>query len=114
MCFKLLLLDTHSLHHPYRSLNLIFLIPTTARLNILLADETPRFCLIVRETQLSFGPSDLLDQLTLIVGLPRDHLSAEVLNLGHKLRLDRFLLLTHDRSPNAIELVQDLGDGDLT
>ena len=51
-----------------------------------------------------------MHELTLIKRLLCDNLSAQVLDLHRKTLLNRVVLLTHDLTPNRVELVQDLRD----
>lgn len=65
------------------------------------------------ELKLLLKPGDLLVSLFLIERSLGDKLSSQVLYLLRVLLLDCLGLLAHDRSPDTVQLIQDLGDAGL-
>jgi hypothetical protein len=77
------------------------------------ADPAPVQKLLVGEPELLLGGSYFLHQFTLIVSLLGHNLAPQVLHLEHETSLDGFGLLSHDVSPDGVDLVENLGNGRL-
>ena len=70
--------------------------------------------LTLLEGEEPLGSRVLLYQFRLVVAVLGHELATEVLYLIRELFLHCFDLFAHNRAPNGVELVQDLGDGHFT
>jgi len=66
--------------------------------------------LFIGKSEFFLDSLDLLDQLTLVKCLFCDNLAPQVLDLRSETLLDCSILFSHDLSPDAIELVENLTD----
>ena len=69
--------------------------------------------LLVSMRQFLLGALNFVHQLTLVEGLLRDDLSAQVLDLGSQALLNSVVLLPHDLPPDGVKLIEDLTDASL-
>ena len=69
--------------------------------------------LLVSESKFFLNTLDLLDQLALVKCLFCDNLAPQVLDLRCETLLYGSILFSHDLSPDAIELVENLTDASL-
>lgn len=103
----MLLLDRDRFHQSYASLNVLVAVVALQSVSsfvffVVGLDAAFIHQLLLDEAQLFLSPRDLLNQLALVEGLLRDHLAAQLLNLGRQSQLHSFDLLTHDVAPNRI------------
>ena len=113
LLLKHLLLDIDCLNELYRVLNVLSIMATVNRHTTARAFASLGLDLLVGKCKLLLGSWNLVDELALIECLLGDHLSSQVLDLRVQSLLDGIVLLSHNVSPDGVQLVENLTDTSL-